>query len=163
MIRLKLSASVQRRDHNLRARAFGAPALWLATAFMLRGRTQADTNQSDNDWPQTEQTGKLFAMILLVVAVAIAAGRIFHQFPSKLGRSAPGRMARLDLIVALLSMLVSASANPLNASQLMAVFVVAVRWASCAMPRFETLGESPENQLDIGPIEANEFRYVAPR
>ena len=120
-------------------------------------------NHAHNDWLETALTGGLPAVILLVVAAACAAVSVFRQFLSKSGRSAPNRLARLGLIVVLLTALVSMSDYPLRTPLLQAVFVVAVLWASCPMPQFETLTDSAENQVDIGRNEASEFTYAAPR
>ena len=119
-------------------------------------------NHAHNDWLETALTGGLPAVLLLVIAVACAVISAFRQFLSKSGRSAPNRLARLGLIVIGLTALISASDYPLRTPLLQAVFVVAVLWASCPLPQFETETVLQVNQVDVDRNEANEFAYAVP-
>lgn len=115
-------------------------------------------NHAHNDWLETALTGGLPGIFLLVVAIIGTAAGIVRNFIRRTDGAAPDQFAQGGLILIALAGIASISDYPLRTPLFEAVFIVAVLWASCPLPRYETLAGDRQNHSDIGCDESNRVK-----
>lgn len=116
-------------------------------------------NHAHNDWLETGLTGGLPGIFLLFVATVGTAAGIVRTFMRRTGQVAPDRFARVGLILIALAGIASLSDYPLRTPLFESVFIVAVLWASCPLPRYETIAGNMQNHSDIGCDESNQLKF----
>lgn len=115
-------------------------------------------NHAHNDWLETALTGGLLGICLLAAACVSTACGMVRGCLRRTDGAAPDRFARVGLIVIALAGIASISDYPLRTPLFEAVFIVAVLWASCPLPRYETLAGNRQNHSDIGCDESNRLK-----
>ena len=92
-------------------------------------------NHAHNDWLELILTGGLPALALLIVAIAAICLRTRRLFAMRHEQSGEMRLARLGMVLILLTAMASLGDYPLRVPSLACFFVVAVLWACCPLPK----------------------------
>jgi O-Antigen ligase len=97
-------------------------------------------NHAHNDWLEILLDGGAAAALLLAIAIIGFFIQSKRAFSVRAASSAPVQFARLGLVMMLLSALASVSDYPLRVPSLASLFTLAVLWASCTLPKSQSLG-----------------------
>ncbi len=93
------------------------------------------TNHAHNDWLEVLVTGGLPAMGLLLAAAVACLVRLRRLFASGVSATPEALTARLGAAIVLLAGLASLGDYPLRTPSISCLFVVAVCWMNCALPK----------------------------
>jgi O-antigen ligase len=98
-------------------------------------------NHAHNDWFELAVTGGIPALILLLVAMVAFLAKARELFAARNKPSAELRFARLGLAVILLCALASMGDYPLRVPSLACLFVVALLWIGCPLPKNQPIAQ----------------------
>lgn len=93
------------------------------------------TNHAHNDFLELAMTGGIPAMVLMLVAAIAYFAKAGALFRSNVALSPELRLARLGCAIVLVSALASLGDYPLRVPSLACLFVVAIIWMSCPLPK----------------------------
>ena len=96
-------------------------------------------NHAHNDWLEVLLNAGVAGVLLLVAAIAAFGIRAARVFSLRAPQSREIQYARVGLVLVILAAIASISDYPLRTPSLASLFVVAVLWASCPLPKTGTV------------------------